>query len=69
MANPPNGGPMHKIQSNQGLGKSTLINPSLSIPMPQGAATPRPPAGGGQGQGQSGQSSSWQNAQGGNRNG
>ncbi len=34
---------MHKIQSNQGLGKSTLINPSLSIPMPQAAATPRSP--------------------------
>ncbi len=34
-----------EIGAASGLGKSTLINLSLSIPMPQGAATPRPRSG------------------------
>lgn len=67
MANPPNGGEMHKVQLKEGLGKSTLVNSSLSIPMPPGAALPRPPAA--SGQGQAGQGSSAQSAQGGNHNG
>jgi hypothetical protein len=49
MANPPRGGNLHKAQLNQGLGKSTLVNPNLSIPMPPGAATPPPSTGQNQG--------------------
>jgi hypothetical protein len=67
MADPSNGGPMHKGQLNDGLGKSTLINPSVSIPMPPGAAQPRPPTPASQGQG--GQAGSGQSASATNRNG
>jgi hypothetical protein len=58
MANPSNGDPVNNVQLNEGLGKSTLINPNLSIPMPPGAAQPRPPTVAGQGQGQGPQGSS-----------
>jgi hypothetical protein len=50
MANPPSGN-LHKVNSGDTLGKSTLITPRLSIPMPSGAAPVAPsPATGGQGQ-------------------
>jgi hypothetical protein len=59
MANPPSGGGgLNKQGVDQGLGRSTLINPTLTIPMPAGAA----PAAGSQGQSGGGDSS--QTAQG-----
>jgi hypothetical protein len=67
MANPPRGGNLHKVDLSHGLGKSILINPSLTIPMPAGAVAPAPPAAGGQGP--SGQAGSGQSAQGSKGNG
>jgi hypothetical protein len=69
MANPPRGGDLHKVPMTQDLGKSTLISPSLSIPMPPGAATPPPPAPSSQGQGQSTRGTTVPSAQGSKRNG
>jgi hypothetical protein len=69
MANPPTGSNLHKAQMVQGLGKSTLISPSLSIPMPSGAATPPPSNTSNQGQGQSTPGSAGQGAPGFQNNG
>lgn len=69
MANPPRGGDLHKVRTAEGLGKSTLINPSVSIPMPPGVAPPRPPATSNQGQGRKGLGSTGKNAQGSGNNG
>jgi len=70
MANPPRGGNLHRVDLSHGLGKSTLINPSLTIPMPAGVVAPAAaPATGGQGQGASGQGGSGQSAQGAKSNG
>jgi hypothetical protein len=64
MTNPPTGGNLHKVQMTQGLGESTLISPSLSIPMPPGAATPPPSAASNHGQGQGAPGSTGPSAQG-----
>jgi hypothetical protein len=58
MANPQKAGSLQKTPVGGGLGKSTLINPSLTIPMPSGAATPPPSTGQGQGKPSSGASGS-----------
>ena len=65
MANPQNGGSLDKVDLSQGLGKSTLVTPSLQIPMPSGAATPPPSTGQGQGKPANGEAS----GQGAKRNG
>ena len=45
MANPPQGGSLHKIDFNHELGKSTLVgNLNMSIPMPPGATPPPNPS-------------------------
>ena len=67
MANPPNGGGLHKARLGQGLGKSTLITPGLTIPMPSGAAPPPPSTG--QSQGKPANSGSAANSQGVTKNG
>jgi hypothetical protein len=44
MANPTNMAPTHKGASVGALGRSTLVNTTLSIPMPSGATPPPAPA-------------------------
>ncbi len=68
MANLPRGDSLRKATFGDALGRSILINPSISIPMPAGAAPAAPsPSTTGNGQGGPGQSNQGTKGHQGNR--